>query len=85
MLGIGFSIINSSIDISGNIFVKEYDRTFYNVLKKEAESNGPVRIFSGNHQDALDSSLSTETIYYWYSTDTSGIQSIKQKKQCNVG
>ena len=74
VLGIGYSLLSTSLIIGGNLTVKEYFQpTLYNALKKEAETNGLAKEYTGEHQDSMDASLSTEKIYYWYAdNDTEG-------------
>ena len=68
-LGMGYSVLNTNLNILGDITVKEYvEPTLYNVLKKEAETNGLAKEYTEEHGDSMDSSLSTEKIYLWNST-----------------
>ena len=47
--------------------------TLYKVLKKEAENKTYAAEYTGEHQDSMDKSKSTKSIYYWkayyYTTD----------------
>ena len=76
VLGIGYSALSVDLNINGNITVKEYLKpTLYNVLKREAENNGLAREYTGEHQDSLDPTKSTEKIYHWYaSNNTEGTE-----------
>ena len=50
-------------------YYTENSKTLYDVLKKAATTGTYARTYTGNHQDSMDSSKSTETIYYWYGSN----------------
>ena len=51
-LGIGYSLLSTTLIIGGNLTVNKYvDTSLYNVLKKEAETNGLAKEYTGNHKD----------------------------------
>ena len=53
--------------------------TLYKVLKNEAENNGLAREYTGDHQDSMDVSKSTQKIYHWYATNDTEGTSIQDK------
>ena len=66
-LGIGYSLLSTELTIDGSTKVNEYlEPTLYNVLYKEAKTNGLAKEYTGEHQDSMNASLSTEKIYHWY-------------------
>ena len=70
-LGIGYSFLGTELIIDGTTTVKEYlEPTLYNVLYKEAKTNGLVKEYTEEHQDSINASLSTEKIYYWYAKNS---------------
>ena len=73
-LGLGYSILNTELFITGSLKVKAHlEPTLYNVLKAEATSGGLAKEYTGEHQDSMDPSLSTKKIYHWYANnDTEG-------------
>ena len=79
-LGIGYSFLNTELTIDGDMSVKKYvDTSLYNVLKKEVEANGLAKEYTGDHQDSIDASLSTEKIYHWYGNNATEGASILNK------
>ncbi len=65
-LGLGYSALSTDLNITGDIQLKEYlEPTLYNVLKSAAEEGTYAKEYTGNHNDSMDSSLSTEKIYHW--------------------
>ena len=66
-LGMGYSVLSTDLDISGDITLKEYyEPTLYNVLKKATKEGTYAREYEGEHQDSTDPTKSTEKIYHWY-------------------
>ena len=79
-LTIGYSTLSTNLNILGNLNVKKYyEPTLYNVLAKEAETGGLAREYTGNHQDSMDPSLSTEKIYHWYASNNNQGDEIQNK------
>ena len=79
-LSIGYSTLSTNLNILGNLEVKKYyEHTFYNVLAKEAETGGLAREYTGAHQDSIDSSLSTEKVFYWNVSNTSQGEQVLDK------
>ena len=79
-LGIGYSFLTTELTIDGDMSVKKYvDTSLYNVLKKEVEANGLAKEYTGDHQDSIDASLSTEKIYHWYGNNATEGASILNK------
>ena len=69
-LGMGYSVLSTDLDISGDITLKEYyEPTLYNVLKKAAKVGTYAREYTGEHQDSMDPTKSTEKIYHWYGSN----------------
>ena len=60
-LGLGFSILESNLGIGGTLEVKKYGRKLYNTVFKEVDKGYALR-YSGNHQDSIDPTKSTEDI-----------------------
>lgn len=80
-VGMGYAIVNSNLSIGGTLEVSKYDndKTLYGILKKEALRNGNALAYSGAHQDSMDSTKSTETIYHWYADSTNtGLEVLEQ-------
>ena len=50
-------------------YYTENSKTLYDVLKKAATIGTYAKEYTGNHQDSMDASKSTETIYYWYGSN----------------
>ncbi|MBQ9018976.1 MAG: hypothetical protein IJ097_01520 [Bacilli bacterium] len=69
-VGLGYAILESSLGIGGTLNVAKYDKTLYGVFVKNYKENNVIK-YTGDHNDAIDTSKSTEDIYYWdVSTDT---------------
>ena len=68
---IGYSLLSTNLGFYGNIHFKEYmEPTLYNVLKDAAKEGIYAKEYTGDHNDSIDETLSTEKIYHWYaSTD----------------
>lgn len=49
-----------------NRIKRRAENSLYNVLKKEANSGDLAKKYTGEHQDSIDTTLSTKDIYYWY-------------------
>jgi hypothetical protein len=68
----------SKFDISNpivedvNIYASWKDRSLYNVLKRAALDESFAREYTDEHFDSIDTSLSTEKIYYVYNSSFSG-------------
>ncbi len=79
-IGIGYSLLSTNLDILGSVQLKEYiEPTLYNVLKKEAQIGTYAKEYTGNHQDSMDASLSTEKIYHWWANNNQNSNTIKDK------
>ncbi len=61
---------NSFVNVLYAQFI-EAVKTLYNVLKREADAGDYARLYSGSHQDSMDSSQSVENVYHWYGINTS--------------
>lgn len=70
---IPFTLTVEYVQADSGAIVRNADKTLYDVLKNEADSNGLARLYTGEHQDSMDASKSTENIYHWYAeNDTDG-------------
>ena len=79
-LGMGYSVLSTDLDISGDITLKEYyEPTLYNVLKKAAKEGTYAREYEGEHQDSMDPTKSTEKIYHWYGSNAENGTAIQDK------
>ena len=79
-LGLGYSILNTELFITGNLKVKAHlEPTLYNVLKLEATTGGLAKEYTGEHQDSMDPSLSTKKIYHWYANNDAEATAIQDK------
>ena len=79
-LGLGYSILNTELFITGNLKVKAHlEPTLYNVLKLEATTGGLAKEYTGEHQDSMDPSLSTKKIYHWYANNDAETTAILDK------
>ena len=66
--------VTSSTNATQNIVVYAdyYQNTLYDVIRV-ARKTGYAKKYTGSHQDSMDASLSTNSIYHWYgSDDTNG-------------
>ena len=73
VITIGYSNLSTILNIGGNLEIAKakcptYNK-LYNVLKCGVEE-GLAREYTSTHNDSMDSTLSTEKIYYWYAPDT---------------
>ena len=66
LMGIAYSVLGTTLNMTGNVTVKEHSLKLYDVLKAAAEEGIYAKRFTESHQDSIDSSLSTEEIYHWY-------------------
>ena len=57
----------------------------YDVLKNAAKTGKYAREYTGEHQDSMDKSLTTEKIYYWYGTDDENAKTILEKNNVLLG
>ena len=79
-IGIGYSALDTNLNIFGNIQMKKYERnTLYNVLKNEASSGGLAREYTGEHQDSINSSHSKYKIYHWYANNDTDATAVLDK------
>lgn len=79
-IGLGYSVLSTNLNISGNVELKEYMQpTLYNVFRKEAEIGTYAKEYTGNHNDSIDTSLSTEKIYHWYAPSATEGNEILEK------
>ena len=79
-LGMGYSVLSTDLDISGDITLKEYyEPTLYNVLKKAVKVGTYAREYEGEHQDSMDPTKSTEKIYHWYGSNATNGTAIQDK------
>ena len=77
-VGLGYAIIESSLGIGGTLSVSKYDKTLYGALKKDVSTGYAVK-YSGTHQDSMDSTKSTEDIYYYYADNSIKANDILEK------
>ena len=79
-IGTGYSLLSVNLSITGNVGVNRYVApTLYNVLRSAVESGDYARQFSGVHNDSIDTTKSTEKIYYWYASNDSEGTAITNK------
>ncbi len=80
-IGIGYSALNTNLNILGSIKLlsKTEDGILYDVLKRENQRNGLAELYSGEHQDNINSELSNKPIYHWYAKNDSDKQEIINK------
>ena len=73
-ISMGYSVLNAELGIHGDVQLKEYVApTLYNVLKQAAKEGTYAKEYTGEHQDSMDPTKSTEKIYHWYgSNNTNG-------------
>ena len=76
IIGVGYSTLSTKLNIGGSLGVSkakcQVNGKLYNVLKCAVE-DGFALEYTGDHQDSMDASKSTEKIYHWYgSNDTNG-------------
>lgn len=64
--GLGYSLLGTSLDLSGIISVKKYDQTLYGVLEKEAKRGTNATTYTGDHKDSFTVNA-TKDIYYFRS------------------
>ena len=78
-LGLGFSNLVSNLNISGSIQVKRYiqnEGTVYSILENKSLEGTYARKYEGSHQDSFVST-GTKDIYYWYASDATAGETIK--------
>lgn len=63
-VSVGYSALQTTLNISGDFLIWA-EPTLYNVMKAAAEEGVYAKKYIGSHQDSVDSSKSTENIYYW--------------------
>ena len=71
---------NSSVEpysVGKYIFIDDVP-TLYNVIAKEALTDGVAKLYTGKHNDAYDES-GTENIYYFYGADDASAMSVLNK------
>ena len=77
-----FILENASDTNSTNVLYAQYTesvKTLYNVLKKASKNNIYAKEYTGNHQDSMDNSKSTEKIYHWYADNSTNASTILNK------
>ena len=77
--GLGYSLLGTSLGLNGDVSVSKYDQTLYGVLEKAAKKGTYAKSYDGNHQDSMNSSLSSKNIYHWYANNSTGGNEIKNK------
>ena len=79
LISVGFSALNQNLNISGEVDYELNSPTLYNVLKKEAQLGTYAQEYTGDHQDSMDTSLSTQKIYHWKADDDTEATTILDK------
>ena len=79
LISVGFSALNQNLNISGEVDYELNSPTLYNVLKKEAQLGTYAQEYTGDHQDSMDTSLSTQKIYHWKATNDTNANAILDK------
>jgi len=82
-VGLGYAILEANLGMSGTIEVSKYDRSLYGVFLKEY-NNGYAQKYSGNHQDSMDSSKSTEDIYHFHAEENEGTKAGEIRNKNNL-
>ncbi|MBQ6477514.1 MAG: hypothetical protein IJI43_03675 [Bacilli bacterium] len=76
----GFSALNQNLNISGDVEYEDTNiPTLYNVLREETELGTYAQEYTGEHQDSMNTALSTEKIYYWYASNDTNATTILDK------
>ena len=78
-IGLGYSILSTSLGVSGNVDVWKHDQTLYGVLEHEARKGTYAKKYTGAHQDSMNTSLSTKNIYHWYGGTVVNGNVVKEK------
>ena len=76
--GLGYSLLGTSLDLSGMITVSEYDDTLYGVLAREGRKGVYAKKYTDAHLDSIDTSLSTKDIYYWHASNSTNANTINE-------
>ena len=83
VLGLGYSMLSTNLSILGNITLKKryvsQSGELYNVLKTAAEEGTYAKEYTDAHQDSMNSSLSTQKIYYYYGSNATNGTAILDK------
>ena len=80
VLGIGYSFLSVNLNILGNILVrKNYGNTLYEVIEKESAIGTYAQEYTEDHQDSMDSTKSTERLFYWKADDDNEANIIQDK------
>ncbi len=66
VIGIGYSVLSTDLNITSIISIDKYDHSLYGVLEKEAKKGTYAKEYTGAHQDSMNELLSTKKIYHWY-------------------
>ena len=64
-VGLGYAAVGTNLSLGGTIQVTKYDRTLYSALKREVDKGYALK-YTGDHQDSMDPTKSTEDIYHFY-------------------
>ena len=69
----GYSVLNTNLNILGDITVKEYVApTLYNVLKQAAKEGTYAKEYTGEHHDSFTEEPSQKIYHWWADNDTNG-------------
>lgn len=82
-VGLGYSILGTSLGMHGTIEVSKKDKSLYSILLREY-NDGYAAKYSGNHQDSMDSSKSTYDIYHFYAANNDGTKAGQIREKNNV-
>ena len=78
LISVGFSALNQSLNISGEVDYELNSPTLYNVLKKEAKLGTYAKEYTGSHHDSFTEEP-TKDIYYWYGSNDTNANTILDK------
>ena len=81
-VGVGYSLLNTDLNIFGSLTLKGHcnpNGSLYSVLECEVKNGGLAKEYTGNHQDSMDASKSTQKIYYYYGSNATNGTAILDK------
>ena len=82
-IGIGYSILSTSLSLSGNLNVSKYDQTLYGVFEKGVRE-GIAQEYTGEHHDSYIEEPSKK-IYHWRATSSEQVTEINNKRNIIFG
>ena len=79
-VGLGYALIESNLGFFGRLEYSKYEptNTLYSALKREVNKGYALK-YTGDHQDSMDASKSTEDVYHFYADNDTKGEEIRNK------